>query len=145
MNNQEILDNAPKNWTHHATSSSKYFMIEGWRMHVWLGEVWSVPISNELDVLMVGDVRSLADIKRIAELEQENQVFKQQWHELNDSIEHQLKKGDAILKLEQQAKGVDWVIACRELNLSQGEVHTLMDKCNKLREQAKQLKEQSNV
>jgi len=80
-------------------------------------------------------------IKRIAELEQENQVFKQQWHELNDSIEHQLKKGDAILKLEQQAKGVDWVIACRELNLSQGEVHTLMDKCNKLREQAKQLKE----
>jgi len=67
MNNQEILDNAPKNWTHYATSSNKYFMIEGWRMHVWLGEVWSVPISNGLDVLMVGDVRSLADIKRIVE------------------------------------------------------------------------------
>ena len=39
--------------------------------------------------------------------------------------------------LEQQAKGIDWVLACRELNLSEGEVHTLMDKCNQLREGVK--------
>ena len=44
--------------------------------------------------------------------------------------------------LEQRAKGIDWVLACRELNLSEGEVHTLMDKCNRLCNQAKALKEQ---
>jgi len=46
-----------------------------------------------------------------------------------------------IRDLEQQAKGVDWVLACRGLNLSEGEVHTLMDKCNELHNQAKALNE----
>ena len=39
--------------------------------------------------------------------------------------------------LEQQAKGIEWVLACRETNFGQGDIHTMMDKCNKLREQAK--------
>jgi hypothetical protein len=38
--------------------------------------------------------------------------------------------------LEQQAKGIDWVLACRELNLSKGDVHTFIDKRNQLRQQA---------
>jgi len=46
-----------------------------------------------------------------------------------------------IRDLEQQAKGVKWVLACRELNLSKGEVYTMMDKCNQLRNQVKALKE----
>ena len=44
--------------------------------------------------------------------------------------------------LGQIAKGFEWVLACRELNLSEGEVYTLMDKCNQLRKQEKALKEQ---
>ena len=34
---------------------------------------------------------------------------------------------------EQQIKTLEWVLSCRELNLSQGGIHTLMDKCNQLR------------
>ena len=70
---------------------------------------------------------------RIAELEKEASNTNGLWVTSNDL---------QAWKLEQQAKGVDWVLACRELNLSEGEVHTLMDKCNDLRNQAKTLKEQ---
>jgi hypothetical protein len=71
MTDQEILDNAPEGATHYQVSSGSYYMIDGWRMHVWLGEVWSVPISNELDVLLVGDVRPIADIRELVELRAE--------------------------------------------------------------------------
>ena len=84
---RKIIADAPKGWTHHAISSNKYYMIEGWRMHVWLGEVWSVPISNQSDVLMVGDVRSLADIRRI--VEQANRIADLE-HELSNYIGHSL-------------------------------------------------------
>lgn len=40
--------------------------------------------------------------------------------------------------LEQQAKGIDWVISCRELNLSEGDIHTFIDKANQLRNQSKE-------
>lgn len=45
----------------------------------------------------------------------------------------------AKLKLEQQAKGIDWCLECRETNLSEGDVHTSMDKANQLRKQASEL------
>ena len=64
--------------------------------------------------------------------------------ELEKKLSNAETMGDreqSIHNLEQQAKGVEWVLACRELNLSEGEVHTLMDKCNQLRNQAKALKE----
>ena len=73
--------------------------------------------------------------ERIAELEKE----------LSSIVSGLFSENElAILKLEQQARGVDWVLACRELNLSEGEVHTLMDKCNGLCNQAKALEEQGN-
>ena len=98
MTDQEILDNAPKGATH----------IDN------VGDYFKYSLRSRGKSL-----RSLADIKRIAELEKER----------------------AVRDLEQQAKGVEWVLACRELNLSEGEVHTLMDKCNQLRKQDKALKE----
>ena len=63
-------------------------------------------------------------------------VFDIRVHDFNliTAIKLKLEKRD----LEQQAKGIDWVLACRELNLSEGEVHTMMDKCNQLRSQAKE-------
>lgn len=62
-------------------------------------------------------------IQRIIELENENAELKRRLESHN---------------LELQAKGIDWVLACRELNLSEGEVHTMMDKCNQLRNQSKE-------
>ena len=69
--------------------------------------------------------------KRIAELEAQ----------LKSVLEDNTKLAQVrqAHNLRQQAKGIDWVLACRELNLSEGEVHTLMDKCNKLRKQADDL------
>ena len=78
--------------------------------------------------------------ERIAELEKE-------CNKLKCKLSHSETMGEleqAKRDLEQQARGVDWVLACRELNLSEGEVHTLMDKCNGLCNQAKALKEHGN-
>jgi hypothetical protein len=74
--------------------------------------------------------------RRIAELETYNLGL------ANESCAQQkriaeLEEECDIRDLEQQAKGIEWVLACRELNLSEGEVHTLMDKCNQLRQHAK--------
>ena len=63
------------------------------------------------------------------------------WDYINDSQYEECQKAITIRDLRQQAKGIDWVLACRELNLSEGEVHTLMDKCNKLRKQADELEQ----
>jgi hypothetical protein len=56
-------------------------------------------------------------------------MWRQQWHELNSSI--------SIRDLEQQAKGIEWCIDCRETNLSQGEIAAFKEKCEQLRNQAK--------
>jgi hypothetical protein len=119
MNEQEILDNKPKgNFTNVSMSNDKPF-------------VWAC-----------NNFRSLADIKELVELRKANAELEK---ELSSIVAGLFSENElAILKLEQQAKGCDWVLACRELNLSDGEIYTLMDKCNQLRNQAKALKEQDN-
>lgn len=99
----------------------------------------------------LGDVFLNNAKKRIKELEAQVEKNELRISELKDRIDYlflQNWKGnrittiDAITKglakrdLEQQAKGIDWVLACRETNLSNGDVHTFMDKCNQLRRQA---------
>jgi len=88
----DILKNAPDGATHYSwetyCKANKDFFYD------WNGEYWCAYFVPD------GDMRSLADIKalvakdkRIAELEREKQVlikqhdmWKQQWHELNDSL-----------------------------------------------------------
>jgi hypothetical protein len=73
MNDQEILNDTPEGWTHYSYSSERpYFMVEGCRVHVWLGDCWSVPISNKLDITVCSDVTPRPIIERIAELESES-------------------------------------------------------------------------
>ena len=72
-------------------------------------------------------------VERIAELEAQLKAV------LEDNTK--LAQVRQAHNLRQQAKGIDWPLACRELNLSEGEVHTLMDKCNKLRKQADDLEQ----
>jgi hypothetical protein len=74
---------------------------------------------------------------------QEEKAKREAWYEIGELRKRiaEIEKERAVRDLEQQAKGVEWVLACRELNLSEGEVHTLMDKCNQLRKQDKALKE----
>ena len=128
MNNQEILDNAPEGATH--VMGGNCYCIENTEDDYSEDGYDYLTFRNE-DTS--GRHRSLADIAKIAELEKEL-----------SSVVAGLpsEKGQAVRDLEQQAKGVEWVLACRELNLSEGEVHTLMDKCNQLRKQDKAPKEQ---
>ena len=87
-------------------------------------EMWDI-LQIQMQVLQ-------AETAKVAELEKEKAI----------GVYHFTVEEYKAHNLEQRAKGIDWVLACRELNLSEGEVHTLMDKCNRLCNQAKALKEQ---
>lgn len=117
MNNQQILDGAPEGATHYSDSYREYLKVNAVRKSFLSKEKdgeWYRSLVHE-DFRSLSDIQALADKdKRIAELERNN--------------------------LEQQAKGIDWVLVCRELNLSEGEVDTLIDKYNQLRSEANQLK-----
>ena len=67
MNSQEILDNAPEGATHFDDEYSFY-----WRMNRDTSTVFS-PLSNSFEYYEITSdfLRSLADIKRITELEEE--------------------------------------------------------------------------
>jgi hypothetical protein len=71
MNNQEILDNAPEGTTHTETLASTriYYLKKDAN-----GMGYSVYLTNEWRTSMAvsGFIRSLADIKRIIELEKES-------------------------------------------------------------------------
>jgi hypothetical protein len=98
--------------------------------------------------------------KRIADLEEDNANLAEhkryyleyiKFHCDYDSItrlvsEHlKLKKNQATLKLEQQAKGIERVLCSHILGLTKRERIAIKLMAERLREQAKQLKEQPNV
>ena len=165
MTDQEILDNAPEG-AHSFDMDNQYY--DGYGNRLNKDGVWCQSDSGP------AYPSSLADIKRIAELEKERDGLEEKTKSLlsltmrmvdrwwpfvhgavvkSETARKLLKEADDTINgnkkileahnLEQQAKGVKWVLACRELNLSKGEVYTMMDKCNQLRNQAKALKEQS--
>jgi hypothetical protein len=151
MNNQEILDNAPEGATHVLFQSINYIYIkfgvhtesfmycnhkEGWRLatHVFHS-----------------NLRSLADIKRIVELEKERNILlyyyfdANRWfskHDPNHYISPDAEKSKNLLKahnLEQQAKVVENLKFPSMLRKmwSGGEVQEWLDN------EARALKEQS--
>ena len=77
-------------------------------------------------------LRSLADITELVELRKKNAELESHNLGLTKTLEQ--------FKLEQQVKGLEWVLDCRELNLSNGEIDTIMDKRNRIIKQAAKLK-----
>ena len=64
MTNQEILDNAPEGATHYDQCGYYKFSISGWEFYN-LGLTW---IKTKVPPI---EIRSLADVERISELEEE--------------------------------------------------------------------------
>ena len=101
MNNQEILDNAPEGATH----------IDGGEyLDATTASYWSLAKSKWCGVdelILQDDIRSLADIKRIVELEKELSKVKAYKAQLLAHVKYTSTQEEVeIIKLEQQAKGV---------------------------------------
>jgi hypothetical protein len=148
MNDQEIIDNAPEGATHIENNSNLYIKVLP-RVNSTIFNDWFI---FEIDQWIIIDtynvllMRSLADIKRIVELEKDNSklekekerltqhydMWKGQWHELNNRM--------PVHNLEQQAKGVEGYIAMRKLAGGSYCSTTLMY-IDELYEQAKALKD----
>lgn len=69
MTNQEILDNTPDGATHY-DSDGFYFHIKGLHAYIWADEQW-LSYESQCCLPDLDAIRSLADIKRIVELEME--------------------------------------------------------------------------
>jgi hypothetical protein len=96
VSNQEILDNAPDGATH-VDSESDYYKINENVTEVMLNSLW---FSAE-DALIL-PIRSLADIKRIAELEKDLFTQSQESKDaVKRAIEIILEKDERIAELEQ--------------------------------------------
>jgi hypothetical protein len=99
VSNQEILDNAPDGATH-VDSESDYYKINENVTEVMLNSLW---FSAE-DALIL-PIRSLADIKRIAELEKDLFTQSQESKDaVKRAIEIILEKDERIAELEQEKK-----------------------------------------
>jgi hypothetical protein len=99
VNNQEVLDNAPDGATH-VDSESDYYKINENVTEVMLNSLW---FSAE-DALIL-PIRSLADIKRIAELEKDLFTQSQESKDaVKRAIEIILEKDERIAELEQEKK-----------------------------------------
>jgi len=101
MTNQEIIDNAPEGATH--VDNNGYYLKaskSGFMEPSDCGIDWDYDYANHTEV------RSLADIARIVELEKERDALRVECYELgqyNDALE----TNRPIRDLEQQAKGVE--------------------------------------
>lgn len=136
----------PKIWDLEDTIGKKNIEISRYKSEHKMRDRIKTPIENYKDKIREKD-------KRIAELEQERdecaialeliciQGIRNGKEEKLTDICAVSTKALARRDLEQQAKGVEWVLDCRELNLSNGEIDTIMDKRNNLLEQATKLKE----
>tara|TARA_R110000772_G_C13165592_1_gene426458 strand:- start:289 stop:825 length:537 start_codon:yes stop_codon:yes gene_type:complete len=74
MNNQEIIDNAPEGATHFDTEYGFYWMMDRERSQAFSHSANKF----EWDTLSSDFLRSLEDIKRIAELEKERDMLKEE-------------------------------------------------------------------
>ena len=72
MTNQEILDNTPDGATHYVldNGTSYSFKISGFQTAIWSGE-WIHYADSKKSLPDLDNIRSLADIKRIVELEEQ--------------------------------------------------------------------------
>ena len=118
MTEQEIINNAPDDWTHYGFSYFQFWQY--WKVDEEYSCFFDESLWNyEHHIGVTSLIRCRKDIERIAELEA-NQV-----------------KRD----LEQQAKGMEWVLHCPNFWLSESEIHALMNKIEELHKQAKEIGE----
>ena len=162
MNNQEILDNAPEGATH-VDNFELYWMIQDRDSFNWQGQVngW-LSMSSDTD-----EFRSLEDIKRIAELEEQltqvEDTFICHWVNFDAADiplsmskllefnalcarDASICREAAIQNLEQQAKGIE--DACEKYlthnaKCTSMSIFALEDEVNDLRIQVKQLRKQA--
>ena len=131
MTDQEILDNAPEGASV-SDITGEYF--DEYNNHLNKQGFWS-----EKDTSPVSP-RSLEDIRRIVELEKERNV---EYIPLDDRQLVYLTVDDLnLIKLEQQAKGVERVLCENSLSLVKRERMVLKRIMKQLHEKAKALKEQ---
>ena len=140
MNNQKILDNAPEGATHVDNE----------------GDYWLMHPDNATETFMDGEwvycnmqepIRSLADIKRITELEKELATSKPPpnliWFDRSEVLGLDPEQTGVIdlrgMKLEQQAKGLTDYAKEQEQGLN---AVWMIAAASKLNEQAKALQEQ---
>ena len=139
MNNQEILDNAPE-W---ADTHRKLLSYPDCTTYA----------NNAKDEQVLD--RSLADIKRIAELEEERDKLHNQIMVLTHTKEfdyvddtrfvtnfNNIDIAFQVHSLEQQAKGIEVAVRSNLISYSEPYIVKLMTRAAELRRQAKALKEQ---
>ena len=136
MNDPEVLDNAPEGATHFDTCTSTYW-------HNSSGGYYLICSDGSTTCnAVIGKSRSLADIRRIVELEKDRNV---EYIPLDDRQLVYLTVDDLNrIKLEQQAKGIEDVVneCAHSMEAIQVYVADLDCRVADLREQAKALKEQ---
>lgn len=147
MTNEEILANAP-----------------GWATMVCMERFWqkltanswrSIRLDLTYESLRImpsansGGIRSLSDIRRIVELEQKLEAAERDLQIFHGWIARAMMKGcchedittDTLLEIqskfaiEQRISGIQRVLDCRELNLSEGDVATISLMQEQLRQQ----------
>ncbi len=136
VNNQEILDNAPEG------EGDDFVDITGEYFDEYGNHLNSKGLWSDSDTSPVSPLRSLADIKRIVELEKELSKVKAYKAQLLAHVKYTSTQEEVeIIKLEQQAKGVEGYIAMRKLAGGSYCSTTLMY-IDELYEQVKALQEQ---
>ena len=129
MTNQEILDNAPEGATH-VDEENDYFAFNArWRWNLWHDE------TKRFEATRATPTRSLADIKRIAELEQLACM---------DTLSKSLAIRDLELRECELMDFLDEVDTWSVMNTYVVAVDDFFERVKNLREQAKQLKEQGD-
>tara|TARA_R110001632_G_scaffold37039_2_gene93701 strand:+ start:1950 stop:2375 length:426 start_codon:yes stop_codon:yes gene_type:complete len=138
MNNKDILANAPDGATHWDCSEYMIHVHDG-NWNYWSKAAgWNETKPEE-------ETRSLADIKRIVELEA--YIQKVQADRIDDiAIERKRwgredLKALAIRDIEQQASGIEVAVRINLTSYSDPYTVRLMDRATELREQAKALAE----
>ena len=123
MINQEILDNAPDGATH-IDNDGEYAKEDGYGLEYFrlAWHKYTEPV----------ELRSLADIKRIVELEKEKAI----------GVYHFTVEEYKAHNLEQQASGIEVAVRLNLKSYSDPYVIKLMDRAAELREQSEALKEQ---
>ena len=119
MNNQDIVDNAPEGATHIDRFGDYQKLNKDGESYQWT-EMIGGNFNWHPEKPIASGLRSLADIKRIAELEKERDAR----------------------DLEQQVKGVERVLCENSLSLVKRERMVLKQIMKQLHEKAKALKEQ---